>query len=331
VSPPGSNEPDSPRPEAADERDGVPPDPQAVLRDASPGDAEPEDVLVGPAAPAAVDAARPPAGDAYASLRTRVRAWIASELAPHVDEWEAAGATPRAAYEAAGSVGLFGYKVDTHVGGQGVDYLADLVVTEELAACGSAGVAAALGAHKDLGSYYVWRFGTDAQRRAHLPEAMAGRQIAALAVTEPGAGSDVAGLRAMATPRPGGDWRLSGTKTFITGGAVADLFVVAALTDPDAGGHHGTSLLLVRADDPGVDRRRIPTLGWRPGHTAEIRFTDVDLPAERILGGPARLGEGFACLMRNFEWERIVMAAAAVRGAEQTLALAAAAVAAATS
>lgn len=257
-------------------------------------------------------------------LRATVRAWVAEHLLPHIDEWEREGEFPRALYKAAGAAGLFGWKVTPEYGGSGPDYLADVVIAEELARAHSGGVAAALGAHKDLGPYYIWRFGTEAQRRRWVVPAVRGEIVGALGVTEPQAGSDVAGLRTRAVRQPGGDWLLNGTKTFITNGTWADVLVIAAVTDPEAGGHHGQSLFVVEADDPGFSARRIPTLGWRTSHTGELSFADVRLPADRLLGGEDLLHQGFVCIMRNFQWERIAMANAAVVAAEDTLAAGAA-------
>jgi acyl-CoA dehydrogenase len=258
---------------------------------------------------------RPLFEPAHDRLRVEVAGWVAAELAPHAGAWDAAQAFPKEMFAAAGRAGLFGWKVPREHGGTGPDFLADAVVSEELVGCGSGGVAAALGAHKDLGPYYIARFGTDEQRTRWLPGALAGTAVGALAVTEPGAGSDVAGLRTRARPQPGGDWLLHGAKTFITNGTWADQIVVAALTDPGQGGHHGLSLFVVEGDDRGLERRRITTLGWRPSHTAELAFADLRLPADRLLGGPDLAGQGFSCIMRNFQWERIVMALAASRSA----------------
>ena len=265
---------------------------------------------------AAVDAGQAPALDV---LRQRTRAWVGEHLVPNADAWEAAGGFPREVFAAAGAEGVFGHKAEPALGGTGPDLPADAVVTEELSACRSGGVAAALGAHKDLGPYYVSRFGTTAQRQRWVPGCVRGELVGALAVTEPGAGSDVAGLRTAATPQPGGDWLLDGVKTFITNGSWADVIVTAALTDPAAGAHHGTSLFVVQAGDQGLSRRRIPTLGWRTSHTAELTFTGLRLPADRLLGGDEALGKGFAMVMQQFQWERIGMALGAVRSAEDLL------------
>ncbi|HVM20408.1 MAG TPA: acyl-CoA dehydrogenase family protein, partial [Egibacteraceae bacterium] len=193
---------------------------------------------------------------AHDELRRKVRAWLAEHVLPEVEAWEARAAMPREVFPAAAQAGLFGWKVPVERGGLGVDLLADAVVSEELAGCWSGGVAAALGAHKDLGPYYVWRFGTDEQRDRWMPGFLAGTSIGALAVTEPGAGSDVAGLRTVAM-RDGEDYVLRGEKTFITNGHWADVVVVAALTDPDRGGHQGLSLFVVERDDPGFSSARI--------------------------------------------------------------------------
>jgi acyl-CoA dehydrogenase len=256
--------------------------------------------------------------DDHEALRTQVRNWVAEHLAPNVDEWEKTGNFPRELFEVAGQAGLFGWKIPGTAGGRGPDFLADAVIAQELASGWSGGVAAALGAHKDLGPYYIWRFGTDEQRARWMPAFLTGTRIGALGVTEPGAGSDVAGLRTRAV-RDGDDWLLSGSKTFITNGDWADVLVIAAVTDPDAGGHHGMTLFVVERGDPGFTSRRIETLGWRTSSTGELSFEEVRLPADRLLGGEVMLGQGFVAIMHNFQWERIGMALGAVRHAEDVL------------
>jgi acyl-CoA dehydrogenase len=254
------------------------------------------------------------------ALRRQTRAWLDEHVVAHVDEWEAAGAVPRELFTTAGAAGLFGWKLPTAIGGMGPDFLADAVVTQEMAGCWSGGTAAALGAHKDLGPYYVYRFGTDEQRARWVPDFLRGTSVGALGVTEPGAGSDVAGLRTRAV-RDGGDWILDGSKTFITNGGWADVLVIAAVTDPEQGGHHGMSLFVVERGDPGFDSQRIDTLGWRTSSTATLTFDGVRLPADRLLGGEAMLGQGFVAIMHNFQWERIAMALGAVRSSEAVVAM----------
>jgi len=253
-------------------------------------------------------------------LRTDVRAWIERDIRPFVDDWEAADPPgfSRELFRAAAEQRLFGWKFGESVGGNGADFLADAVTVEELARCGSGGVAAALGAHKDLGAYYLWRFGTDEQRARWVPPAMRGESITALGVTEPHAGTDVASIRTRAVRQPDGDWVLNGSKTFITNGSWADVLVIAAATSPE-GGHHGMTLFVVEKDDPGFVSTRIPTLGWRASHTGELSFTDVRLPADRALGGEDMIDQGFVCIMRNFQWERVCMALGASVAARRVL------------
>jgi acyl-CoA dehydrogenase len=252
------------------------------------------------------------------ALRSTVRDWVARELRPHAEEWEREGDFPfRQVFREAGALGLFGAKYEEAYGGTGPDLVADAVISEELAGCGSGGVAAALGAHKDLGPYYVYRFGTEDQRQRWLAPAVEGRLIGALAVTEPGAGSDVGGITTKAV-RAGDGWVLSGAKTFITNGSIADYAVVAAKTDPDAG-NRGITLFVVDTTLDGFSTSRVETVGWRTSHTGELHLDEVRV------GDDARLGEvneGFVCIMRNFQWERLGMALGAVAGAEETLRLA---------
>jgi alkylation response protein AidB-like acyl-CoA dehydrogenase len=255
----------------------------------------------------------------HAALRDGVRRFVEGRLRPHAEEWERAGEFPiREVFGDAGAVGLFGAKYEDEYGGTGPDLVADALITEELAGCGSAGVAAALGAHKDLATLYVHRFGTEQQRRRWLALSIAGASIGALAVTEAGAGSDVAGLHTRAA-RDGDEWVLSGSKTFITNGSIADYVVVAARTDPQADGYEGISLLVVERGTPGFEAQRLETAGWRTSHTGDLSFDGCRLPATNLLGEE---GRGFQHIMENFQWERLVMALSAVAGARHTLAMA---------
>ena len=249
------------------------------------------------------------------ALRDAVRDYVTHELRPHAEEWERELDFPyRQVFRDAAKLGLFGAKYEEAYGGTGPDLVADAVITEELTRCGSGGVAAALGAHKDLGPYYVYRFGTEEQRQRWLVPAIAGEKIGALAVTEPGAGSDVASIATKAVP-DGGDWVLTGQKTFITNGTIADFVVVAAKTDPEAG-NHGITQFIVDAGTDGVSTNRIGTVGWRTSHTGEIHLDGVRVPDANRLG---EVNKGFYQIMGNFQWERLVMALGAVSGAEQTL------------
>ena len=249
-------------------------------------------------------------------LRKEVRAFVERELQPEARAWETAEQFPKELFLRVGELGFFGLKYPAEVGGSGPDLLADAVVTEEFARCGSAGVAASLGAHKDLATLYLFNFGSAEQHSRWLRPAIEGRIVGCLAVTEPDAGSDVAALRTSAR-RDGDGWVISGSKTYITNGAWADFVVVAARTDADTGqgGHGGITLFVVEAGAPGFSARRVRTLGWRPSQTGELGFNDVYVPDTHRLGD---IGAGFYSIMQNFAWERLVMALAAVAGAEQT-------------
>lgn len=245
-------------------------------------------------------------------LRHHVRTFVERELSPKVGSWERAQEFPREVFEKAGAAGLFGCKFEPDVGGSGPDYIADAVVTEELSRCGSGGVSACFGAHKDLACLYISNFGTAEQRQRWLPPALAGRSIGGLAVTEPEAGSDVAAIKTRAR-RDGNAWVLDGTKVFISNGAWADFVVVAAKTDPDAG-HDGITLFVVEVPTPGFSASKMDMLGWRSGQTGELVLSQVRVPDDNRLGEE---GSGFLAIMQNFAWERLVMALGQVAGARR--------------
>lgn len=254
----------------------------------------------------------------HGELRRLVRDFVDREIRPNVEEWERTGEFPaREVVRRAGAIGLFGAKYEEAYGGTGPDPVADAVITEELARCGSGGVAATLGAHKDLGPYYVHRFGTEEQRKRWLVPAVAGEAIGALAITEPGAGSDVAAIATRAV-REGPDWVISGAKAFVTNGPIADFVVAAARTDPGVG-PDGITLFVVEPGTPGVAASRIGTVGWRTSYTGELAFDGVRVPDEHRLG---QVGRGFHHIMECLQWERLAMALAAVVSAEEALALA---------
>ena len=167
-------------------------------------------------------------------LRAAVRSFVDRELAPKAAEWERDEAFPKEIFRRVGELGFFGMKYPPEVGGSGPDFLADAVVTEEFARAGSGGVSASLGAHKDLATLYIYNFGTPEQHQRWLVPALEGTIVGGLGVTEPDAGSDVAGLTTSAR-RDGDEWVINGSKLFITNGAWADFVVVAAKTDPEAG------------------------------------------------------------------------------------------------
>ena len=242
----------------------------------------------------------------HEELRASIRRFVARELRPHAAEWEAARWFPDEVFQKLAANGFLGLKYPEEYGGQGGDFLHDAVLTEELARCGSGGVAAGIGAHVGIATPPVWKFGTEEQKRRYLAPAIAGEKIAALGITEPGAGSDVAGLRTRAR-RVDGGWVVNGEKTYITNGVRAH-FIVTAVKTTEQGGHHGLSFLIVDRQE-GVTSSKLDKLGWHASDTATIAFEDVFVPEENLLG---REHEGFYLIMANFQWERLLMALGAV-------------------
>jgi acyl-CoA dehydrogenase len=182
------------------------------------------------------------------------------------------------------------------------------VLAEELAGCGSGGVAAGVGAHIGIATPPVWKFGTADQKQRFLVPAIAGEKIAALGITEPDAGSDVAGIKTFAKRTDGG-YVVNGSKTFITNGVRAD-FVVTAVKTTQEGGHQGLSFLLVERGMDGFSvSKKLDKMGWRASDTAELAFQDVFVPDENLLGEE---NKGFYLIMANFQWERLLMALGAV-------------------
>jgi acyl-CoA dehydrogenase len=248
----------------------------------------------------------PPFTEEHEELRDSIRRFVAAELRPHATAWEEARWFPDEVFARFAEHGFLGLKYPEAYGGQGGDFLHEAVLAEELARCGSGGVAAGIGAHVNIATPPIAKFGTEDQKARYLAPAIAGEKIAALAITEPDAGSDVAGLKTHAR-RVDGGWVLNGSKMFITNGVRADVCVTAARTTPE-GGHHGLSFFLVERQD-GVTASKIEKLGWHASDTALMGFDDVFVPEENLLGGE---NQGFYLIMANFQWERLVMALGAV-------------------
>jgi alkylation response protein AidB-like acyl-CoA dehydrogenase len=257
----------------------------------------------------------PPFGEEHEELRETVARFVAAEVAPHVDEWERAEEFPRDLYRRCAELGFLGLKFPERYGGQGGDHLHDAVWVEELARSGgSGGVAAGLNAHSSIALPPIFNFGTEEQHQRWLVPGIAGEKIGALGITEPGAGSDVAGITTTARKVDGG-YVVNGSKTFITNGVRAD-FLVCACKTTEAGGHDGISFLVLEREMPGYEvTRKLEKLGWHSSDTGELSFTDVEVPAANLLGEE---NGGFRLIMANFAWERLLMAIGAV-GAMQRL------------
>ena len=248
----------------------------------------------------------PPFTAEHEELRASIRGFLDRELAPHSQQWEEDRWFPDAVFPQLAAQGLLGLKYPTEYGGQGGDYLHDAVLVEELARVGSGGTAAGIGAHVNIATPPIWRFGSEEHKQRYLVPAIRGEKIGALAITEPDAGSDVAALRTRATPVDGG-WVLNGEKTYITNGVRAH-FIVTAVKTTEEGGHHGISFLIVERQD-GVRSSKLEKMGWHASDTATIAFEDVFVPRENLLGAQH---EGFKLIMANFQWERLAMALGAV-------------------
>jgi acyl-CoA dehydrogenase len=248
----------------------------------------------------------PPFEDEHEQLRSSIRGFLDRELAPHAQGWEDERWFPDEVFATLAGQGLLGLKYPTELGGQGGDYLHEAVLCEELARIGSGGTAAGIGAHVNIATPPIWKFGSDEQKRRYLAPAIRGEKIGALAITEPGAGSDVAALRTRAVACDGG-WVINGEKAYITNGVRAH-FIVTAVKTTEEGGHHGISFLIVDRGE-GVRSSKLDKLGWHASDTATIAFEDVFVPAENLLGTEH---EGFKQIMANFQWERLAMALGAV-------------------
>ncbi len=256
----------------------------------------------------------PPFGEEHEELRETVRRFVEREIAPHVDEWEAAREFPRELFNRCGELGFLGLKFPEAYGGQGGSYLHDAVWTEELShSGGSGGVAAGLNAHASIAMPPIFNFGTEEQRQRWIVPGIKGEKIGALGITEPGAGSDVASIRTTAR-REEGYYVVNGAKTFITNGVRADFLVCACKTTTE-GGHGGISFLVLEREMPGYEvTRKLEKMGWHASDTGELAFTDVEVPAENVLGDE---NGGFGLIMANFAWERLDMAIGAVGGMQK--------------
>jgi acyl-CoA dehydrogenase len=248
----------------------------------------------------------------HEAFRELARTFLAKEVVPHHERWEAAGVVDREVWLAAGKAGLLGFFVDEEYGGAGVrDRRYSAVFTEEAAKAGASGPA--FGLHNDIIGPYLTDLTTEEQKRRWLPGFCSGGIITAIAMTEPGAGSDLQGIRTTAV-RDGDHYVLNGQKTFISNGILADLVIVVARTDPEAG-HRGISLLVVERGMEGFDRgRNLEKIGQKAQDTAELFFADVRVPAANLLGEE---GQGFLYLMRNLPAERLSIALAAQAAAEK--------------
>jgi acyl-CoA dehydrogenase len=252
----------------------------------------------------------------HEEFRASVRAFVDRHVRPVVDESERAGRPPAALLKEMGAAGLLGLAIGEEDGGGGGDALAMMVLSEELARA-SGGIAVTALVSGYMSAPHIARFGTAEQRARYLPGIIAGEKVSAIAVTEPGTGSNVGGITTRAT-LDGSEYRLDGTKMFITNAGIADVFVVAARTAPD--GHRGITTFIVEAGTPGLSLGQpLRKLGWHASDTREVILDGCLVPAGAVLGEPNR---GFHQIMSAFQLERLTLAAMGVGHAEESLALA---------
>jgi len=249
----------------------------------------------------------------HEALRETTRQYIEREIAPNAERWEAERLVDRSAYIAAGKYGLIGFNMPEQFGGGGSeDFRFNAVINEELSKWGT--VAPALTLQNDVVGPYFKGLCSDEQKQRWLPGIISGETIVAIAMTEPGAGSDLAGIRTSGV-RDGDDWIVNGSKTFISSGINCDLVVVVARTDPEAG-HKGFTLLVVERGMAGFERgRKLDKMGLHSQDTAELHFENVRVPATNVLG---QQGRGFYHLMHNLPSERVSIAISAISGARET-------------
>ena len=243
--------------------------------------------------------------------------FLDQEVAPHYDAWEEAGEVPRELWKRMGEAGLLGIDMPEPLGGAGADFAITQLVIEEISRRGYGGLASAYNIHANIVMPYLLHIATPEQQQRWLPAMASGEVLGAIAMTEPGAGSDLAAMKSRARRTEGG-WRLDGGKIFITNGQVADLVIVCAKTDPEAGAR-GVSLFLVDTSLPGFSRGQpIRKIGQHASDTAELFFDGIELPADALLGEE---GRGFAYLMQELPRERLGVGAQALGAMEGALAL----------
>ncbi len=252
----------------------------------------------------------------HEDFRKTARTFYEREVVPHHDQWEQDGIVPRDLWLKAGEAGLLCFDVAEEYGGAGVDdFRYNVILSEEQTRANASGPGFSV--HTDIIVPYLSSLGTEEQKQRWLPGTVSGEIITAIAMTEPGTGSDLQGIRTSAVDK-GDHYLLNGSKTFISNGINADLVIVVARTDADAG-HKGISLLVVERGMEGFDRgRNLDKIGLHAQDTAELSFTDVVVPKENLLGEE---GEGFIYLMMNLPQERLIIAAQAVAACESILGL----------
>jgi len=242
-------------------------------------------------------------------FRESLRDFLNKEVLPNVDQWEEEKKLPRSIWEKVGEMGYLGLNYPEKYGGQNLDFFYSVVFTEEIAKCWSGGFSAAFSVQAYMSSTYIFHHGNEAVKQKYLVPAIQGKKICSIAITEPGAGSDVANIRTTAK-REGDYYILNGSKTFITNAVYGDVLIVVCKTDASKG-FNGVSLIIVDRNADGVSATKLKKLGWHASDTAELAFDNVKVPAENLLGEE---GQGFIYLMNGLQLERLIGAVLAIGG-----------------
>ena len=249
-------------------------------------------------------------------FRDAVRRFVREEIQPNVDDWEEAGEIPRSLFRQMGELGFLGVEYPERYGGGAADFWMSVVLAEELARCRAGGVAFSVIVHTDMSSPWLSSIGSESQKTRYLPGIISGETVCALAITEPGAGSDMAGIKTRAE-RDGDEWVITGAKTFTTNGVYGDLYFVAAPTSDEDQRHRGISQFLVERATPGITvTRKMDNTGMLSSDTAELTFDGVRVPAANLLG---EQGRGFQQLAAGLQRERLMVAVMCVAASQQAL------------
>ncbi len=245
-------------------------------------------------------------------FRETVRKFVAEELRPRAREFDAMGRFDKSLYKKMGDLGMLGLRYDTAYGGAGLDWSYTAVMFEELAGCDNAGVTMGISVHTDMATPSLAEFGSEELKQRFLVPSIAGEVVSAIAVTEPDAGSDVAGITTRAV-RDGDEWVINGSKTYITNAATADWLCLLAVTDPTAG-YGGFSQIIVPTDVPGFRYQLLDKIGNWGSDTGQLFFDDVRVPVGNTIG---EIGRGFQQQMRQFQDERLVACVSTIAGSKR--------------
>lgn len=247
-------------------------------------------------------------------LRQDIRRFVEREILPNIEKWEEDAAYDTGIFRKMGELGYLGLRYPSEYGGGDKDIISELLFTEEIARAGSGGLTASIMVHITMGTALIHGLGTEAQKLKYLVPAIKGEKIGAIGISEPNAGSDIAGIETFAR-RDGADYVISGTKLYITSGTFADQITLAAKTDLSAG-HKGISLFIIEKGMPGFEAMKLKKLGQHPAGTAELVLKDVRVPRENLLGEE---GKGFYAIMKMMDRDRIISAAMATTRAQTAL------------